>query len=220
MSRVPFLGAPPPRVLAISPGEAAARNSLVDWLETCAAAAVDAVQLREKYLDDLRLLELVRKARRILPEATLLLVNARVDVAVAAGASGVHLPAAGLPAAAVRERFGDGMVIGCSTHKMEEIELASAAGADYVTYGPIYETPSKSEYGPAQGLERLRKASTLGLPVYALGGVTIDRMRELAEAGAAGVAGIRCFQADRLLQTLETARSLFRGNPRQDTQTG
>jgi thiamine-phosphate pyrophosphorylase len=163
------------------------------WFAALAAAGVDAVQLREKHLDDLTLCQLARSARTALPAPALLLVNGRADIAFAAGADGVHLPADGVPAAALRRRFGGGLLIGVSTHRFEEVERAHRDGADYVLFGPIYPMPSASGHGPPVGLEALARAAGVGIPVYALGGVTLERFAEVATAGAAGVAGIRLF---------------------------
>jgi len=199
--------APPPRraprLLAISdrlalaggdaPDGGGPAGGLEPWLRRLAAAGVDAVQLREKDLDDADLYALACRARALLPPPIALLVNGRPDVALAAGADGVHLPADGLPAAAVRRRWGARLVIGVSTHRVAEVEAALAAGADYVTFGPVYPTPSKARLGPAAGLDALRRAAAVGIPVVALGGVTAERLPELAAAGAAGAAGIRCF---------------------------
>ena len=193
------------RLLAISD-----RSSLplpmADWLRGLGAAGVGAVQIREKDLDDRALFGLARLARAALPPRTRLLVNGRVDVALAAGAGGVHLPADGVPVAALRARFGPGVVIGRSTHRVEEIERARDDGADYVTFGPVYDTPGK---GPAVGLAELSRAAAAGLPVYALGGVTLERLGELAAAGASGVAAIRMFQRTDLDQVARAARELF-----------
>jgi thiamine-phosphate pyrophosphorylase len=140
-----------------------------------------------------------------------LLVNSRADLALACGAAGVHLPADGLPAAALRRIFGRRLLLGCSTHHLQEVERAQREGADYVTFGPIYETPSKARFGPPVGLPALRRATAIGLPVYALGGVTLERFGELAEAGAAGVAAIRLFVAPaaQLVRLSEAARLGF-----------
>ena len=97
---------------------------MADWLRAAGEAGIDAVQLREKDLDDRALYELTRLARSILPPAVRLLVNGRLDVALAAGADGVHLPADGVPAAALRARFGPGVLIGRSTHTVAEVERA------------------------------------------------------------------------------------------------
>ena len=177
------------------------------WLRALAAAEIGAVQIREKDLEDGALYDLARLAREALPPPCRLLINGRVDVALAAGADGVHLPADGLPAAALRARFGPGVLLGRSTHRVEEVERARDEGADYVTFGPVYETPGK---GAAAGLGELERAVAAGLPVYALGGVTLERFRELAGAGAAGIAAIRLFQKiSDLTEVARAARDSF-----------
>lgn len=202
-----------PRLLAISDGTVSTGGDdprFTRWLEAVAAAGVDGVQLREKHLDDRSLYEIAGFARRRLPSQVRLLINGRADVALAAGADGVHLPAAGLPVAALRERFGPELVIGRSTHAPEEVASARDAGADYVTFGPVYPTPSKAAYGPPPGLEGLRQAVATGLPVLALGGVDAGRLEEVAAAGAAGAAGIRVFQdASGLPELVRRAEELF-----------
>lgn len=121
-----------------------------------------------------------------------LLVNGRADVALAAGADGVHLPSRGLPVALARKLAAshDRFLVGRSTHDPAEVAAAGAAGADYVVFGPVYGVPGKGE--PA-GLERLRRASAHGVPVLALGGIDPSRLAAVAEAGAVGAAGIRAF---------------------------
>jgi len=202
-----------PRLLAVSDGTVSPRGDdprFTRWIEGLAAAGVDGAQMREKHLDDRRLYEIVGIARRRLPPQVRLLVNGRADVALAAGADGVHLPAAGLPVAALRERFGPELMIGRSTHAPEEVAAARDAGADYVTFGPVYPTPSKAAYGPPPGLDGLRRAVASGLPVLALGGVDAGRLEEVAAAGAAGAAGIRVFQDPSGLPDLvRRARELF-----------
>jgi len=180
------------RLLAISDRRTAADGDLAGWLAHLAAAEVDAVQIREKDLDDRALYGLTRLARSVLPPAVRLLVNGRLDVALAAGADGVHLPADGVPVAALRARFGRGPLIGRSTHTVAEVERARDDGADYVTFGPVYATPGKG--APVDSGE-LARAAARGLPIYALGGITLERFGELAKAGAAGIAAIRLFQS-------------------------
>jgi thiamine-phosphate pyrophosphorylase len=165
--------------------------SLEDWLRAVGEAGIGAVQIREKDLEDGALYGLTRRARSALPPAVRLLVNGRLDVALAAGADGVHLPADGVPVAPLRRRFGPRVLIGRSTHRVEEVERARDEGADYVTFGPVYVTPGK---GAPVGLGELARAAAAGLPVYALGGVTLQQFGELAGAGAAGIAAIRLFQ--------------------------
>lgn len=180
-------------LLAIS-DRASLTVPLEDWLRALASEGVGdlgAVQIREKDLEDRPLWDLTRRARTALPPPACLLVNGRLDVALAAGADGVHLPSDGVPIGPLRERFGPGVLIGRSAHRIEEVERARDEGADYVTFGPVYATPGK---GPPVGLAELERASKTGLPVYALGGVTLPRFGELARAGVAGVAAIRLFQ--------------------------
>lgn len=180
-----------------------------DWLRAIASAGIGAVQIREKDLEDRPLWDLTRMARAALPPPTRLLVNGRLDVALAAGADGVHLPSDGVPVAPLRERFGPGVLIGRSAHRLEEVEQARDGGADYVTFGPIYPTPGK---GPPVGLAELELAAKAGLPVFALGGVTLPRFGELARAGAAGVAAIRLFQnIPDLTEVARAAREHFPG---------
>lgn len=183
---------------------------LEDWLRALAGSGLGglaAVQLREKDLDDRALLELARDARAALPPTIPLLVNGRMDVALAAGAEGVHLPADGVPLAPLRARFGSAFLIGRSTHSVAEVERARDEGADYVTFGPVWETPGK---GKPVGTGELARAVAAGVPVYALGGVTLERFGELAAAGAAGVAAIRLFQrTPDLPEVTRMARELF-----------
>jgi thiamine-phosphate pyrophosphorylase len=102
------------------------------------------------------------------------------------------------------------MVLGRSTHSLAEVERARDEGADYVTFGPVFPTPSKERYGPALGLSALERAAALDIPVYALGGITLERFPAVAAAGAAGVAGIRLFQdASLLAEAVLSAREHF-----------
>ncbi len=193
-----------PRLLAISDAAARGGRRLEGWLGDLAAAGVDAVQVREKQLSDRELYRFARTARRAWPR--LLLVNGRIDVARAVGADGVHLPSDGVPIAPLRRRFGPEVVIGRSTHEPAEVAAAREAGADYVTFGPVFPTPSKARYGRPPGLAGLERAARLGLPVIALGGVDPDRLADVAAAGAFGVAGIRAFHDPGALRRWSEAR--------------
>ncbi len=151
-----------------------------------------AVHLREKDLAGGALLAL---ARRLLPvvrrRGQALLVNDRLDVALAAGADGVHLPAAGLPPGAARALLGPGPLVGVSCHGAADVRRARDGGASFATFSPVWDTPSKRAYGPPVGLAALAEAAALGLPLVALGGVTPANAAEARRAGAAGVAVLR-----------------------------
>jgi thiamine-phosphate pyrophosphorylase len=180
------------------------------WFADLAAAGVDGVQLREKHLGDLALYDLALAARAALAPPVRLLVNGRADIALAAGADGVHLPADGVAAGALRSRCGKRLLIGVSTHRLEEVERARREGADYVVFGPVYETPAKGGQGAPLGPHALARAAAAGIPVYALGGVTLERFAEVADAGAAGIAAIRLFQRrEELERAVEAARACF-----------
>lgn len=156
----------------------------------------DAIQIRDRRATDREVFEFSRDLRRQAPERLSIIVNRRPDIALAAGAQGVHLPANGLPLARVRASFGDEFLIGRSTHSFDEVEQARDGGADYVFFGPIYETPAKVRFGPPQGLDKLAEVAQLGVPTVAIGGITRARIPEVLERGAHGAAAIRMFQAD------------------------
>jgi thiamine-phosphate pyrophosphorylase len=128
----------------------------------------------------------LRLARIAAEQGFALSVSADVELAAAVGAAGVHLQAVGEVAAA-RERLADG-IIGASAHSLADVAAAAAAGADYVTLSPIFLTESKPGYGPALGIESLRTAAALGIPVLALAGVTAATAGACLAAGASGVA--------------------------------
>lgn len=201
---------PLPRLIAVS-DRRALPIGWEPWLAALAAAAIDGLQVREKDLADRALCELAAQARSALPAASLI-VNGRADVALAAGADGTHLPADGVPLRRLRERFGDALLLGKSTHDLAEVEAAREQGADYVTFGPVFATPSKEAHGPPLGLEALRRATAAEIPVYALGGVSAERLADVAAAGAAGAAGIRMFFDPAGLPALAArGRALFGG---------
>ena len=161
-------------------------------------AAVDAdvplFQIREKSLHARVLFELVARAAEITRGSkTRLLVNDRSDIARAAGADGVHLTTQSLPADVVRNIFRAEFLIGVSTHSLDEARAARAGGADFIVFGPVFETESKRAYGKPQGLDKLAEVTrALGeFPVVAIGGITLDNVDECFEAGARGIAAIR-----------------------------
>ena len=168
-------------------------------LAALAGAPDVSVQLRERETPDREYLRHAEIARRALPPAVPLFVNRRFDVALAAGADGVHLPASGLPLSRVRAGTPRGFKIGVSTHSPEEARRAIEGGADLVLIGPIFATPSKAAFGPPLGAEvlgQLPPRSAHGAQVFAIGGIreeNLDRLDPWRDR-IAGVAGIRLFQ--------------------------
>jgi len=161
-------------------------------IESALAAGVRMLQMREKDLTANDLFILGQKLRQLTRRYdALLLINDRVDLALALDADGVHLPETSLPPAAARQLLGPQKIIGVSTHRESRIRQAAADGADFATFSPIYSTPSKISYGLPQGLASLGKACrATSLPIYALGGITADQVSECRQAGVFGVAVI------------------------------
>lgn len=166
-------------------------------------AGVDYVQLREKDLSAAALRDLARRLLQLRGEARArLLVNSRVDVAVATGADGVHLPTTALPLAGLRAQIPQLQIVGVSCHNEQEVDEAVAAGADYLLVSPVFATPSKPDAVPL-GLERLKRiCAQSSLPVFALGGVSRANAAQCVAAGARGIAGIRLFQHEQDLPSL------------------
>lgn len=180
------------RFYLISDRSRCAGRTLAAALRQACRAGVRAVQIREKDLDTPDLLALTRKVRKELePLRPVLIVNGSPEVAAACNAQGVHLPEKSMPVGEARERLPAGSLIGRSTHGVEGARAAEAEGADFLTYGPVYHTPSKTGFGPPRGLAELAEAArAVTIPVFALGGVTPGRTEECLDAGASGVAAI------------------------------
>jgi thiamine-phosphate pyrophosphorylase len=186
-----------PRLCYITDRRALEPEPLLPRVLAAVRAGVDVVQIREKDLATRPLLALVisaaEESRKL--DTTKVVVNERLDVALAAGAVGVHLGTHSLPAGVVRSIVPAGFLVGVSCHSLGEALAAAEAGADYILFGPIFETPSKLSYGPPLGIENLRRVeSQVRVPILALGGITVERIRPSLDAGATGIAGIRIFQ--------------------------
>jgi thiamine-phosphate pyrophosphorylase len=175
-------------------------EALLAAIRSAAEAGVDWIQIREKDLEARSLAGLVRLAlESTRGTGTKVLVNDRLDVAIAAGAAGVHLGETSLPVERVTEwrrsaRLMD-FQIGASCHSTEAAKAAQRGGADCIFFGPVFSTPSKIAFGPPQGIERLREVCmAVQIPVLAIGGVNLENASSCVEAGAAGIAAIRLFQ--------------------------
>jgi len=160
-----------------------------------------AIQLREKDLEAGELLKLARKIRKLTDEySARLFINDRFDIALAAGADGVHLTQNSIPADVVRNTVKNKLLIGVSTHSLKEARQAEKGGADFITLGPVYETASKLKYGAPVGIDKFKSITgKIHIPVFALGGIKIENIREVKDAGAYGVSMIsEIFAADNI----------------------
>jgi thiamine-phosphate pyrophosphorylase len=186
-------------------------EALTQKIADVAAAGVDWVQIREKDLTARELALLTQKALGIAAKSSAkssrvprILVNDRLDVAIATRADGAHLGEKGLPVAeakrlvesALRKQAVDeSFLVGLSCHSLESAQAAERSGANYIFFGPVFATPSKEKFGSPQGPERLEQVCrAVSIPVLAIGGITLDNAVTCKHAGAAGLAAIRLFQ--------------------------
>lgn len=153
---------------------------------------VKAIQLRGKNLSAKELLKIGERLRHLTHiESVKLFINDRIDVAMAIQADGVHLGQNSMPVKLARETSGDRFIIGVSTHSLKEAMDAEAGGADFITVGPIFETESKLRYGLPLGLTKLADVCRkVKIPVFAIGGISIERVNSVMKEGAHGVAVI------------------------------
>ena len=184
---------------------------LLRLIRAAVQSQITLIQLREKNLPGRSLYDLASEASAITRGTkTRLLVNDRADIARACGADGVHLTTNSLRASTVRAAFGDDFLIGVSTHTLPEAFAAREGSADFATFGPVFDTPSKRSYGAPAGLVQLSEVARAiaPFPLVALGGInTLERALQALGAGASGVAAIRLFEdAERLPETLRSLR--------------
>lgn len=172
-------------------------GGLLSVVDRALGAGARFIQLREKDLGGGELLSLAVKLRELTRSyGALLLINDRVDVALASEADGVHLGVAGINARDARRLAGGKAILGVSAHSLQEALDAEAAGADFITFGPVYHTPSKARYGEPVGVGLLKEVCReVRIPVYALGGVGVTRIKETVSAGASGAALISAVMA-------------------------
>ncbi|MFY9676227.1 MAG: thiamine phosphate synthase [Terriglobales bacterium] len=204
--------------------ELARRRALLAKVAEAASAGIDYIQLREKDLSGRELETLARESAHIIQNPgnnrrprTRLLINSRTDIALAVGADGVHLRSADVSPATVRalseEAAASGsplahrnLVVAVSAHAASDVRRAAAEGADFVVFAPVFEKRGAPQI-QATGLAALREACTSKIPVFALGGVTLENAPLCLAAGAAGVAGIRLFQEQKIEDVVVRLRS-------------
>jgi thiamine-phosphate pyrophosphorylase len=214
---------------AFAADEPTRRRRLLDKIAEAVRAGVDYIQLREKDLPTRELEMLAREAVDILRQLrtgsrelrTALLINSRTDIALAAGADGVHLRSDDITPREVRaiwEKCGAGAsarelsprepLIGVSCHSPEEVKQAEADGATFAVFAPVFEKKDVPKVDPA-GLTQLREARNGKIPVMALGGVTLENAKSCLEAGASGIAAIRLFQENNIAETVANLRRIL-----------
>ncbi|MDQ3799574.1 MAG: thiamine phosphate synthase, partial [Acidobacteriota bacterium] len=186
-----------PFIYLITKGDATAENfaeksaEILRIVEAAVSARISFIQIREKRLPARFVFELTEKAAKLARNSqTKILVNDRADIALSAGADGVHLTSLSLSAETIRQNFPKDFIVGVSAHTLAEAETASRQGADFVTFSPIFHSPDKGE---PKGLSELKKicAALKPFPVLALGGVDETNYKSTLEAGASGFAAIR-----------------------------
>lgn len=179
------------------------REALLDRVELLSSLGVDVIQLRARHLDDRELLNLAVRCRQRISADVVYLINRRADIAIAAGADGVHLPSDGVPPSLVR-MVDPELIVGVSCHSGPEVAAAREAGADLAVIGPLF--PARSSEKPSEiSIAALTAMEKQGIELYALGGFTIDRLPLLADTGVAGVAAITMFLADEPVERILAA---------------
>ena len=179
-----------PRLYLVTDRTRTAGRPLLDVVEAALRGGVDAVQLREKDLSGAELHDLAQHLRRRCRRyGARLLINDRIDVALAVDADGIHLPAASFAPEDARRLVGPQRLVGVSTHSFDAARRAAAGGADFVVLGPVFDTPSKRSFGPPLGLNALGTvARAVSCPIVAIGGITPERVAPVLRQGAHGVA--------------------------------
>jgi len=167
-----------------------AHSSFYMAIEKILRAGVTAIQLREKDLSQKELFDMAVWMRELTHEYhAQLFINDRIDVALSVHADGVHLGQESLPVSIGTKIAGGRLRIGVSAHSIEEALEAERDGADFITVGPVYETFSKLKFGRPIGIDMLREIKALiGIPVYGIGGIQLENVQQVREAGADGIA--------------------------------
>ena len=197
-----------PRLYLVTDPSLVPASGLVATVQAAVAGGVTMVQLRDKAADGRRLVEAARALIEALrPAGVALIVNDRADVACASGADGVHVGQSDLSVADVRAIVGPDAIVGLSVEHPDQAAAGLVVGATYVAVSPVYGTPTKTDTGPALGLEGVAavRASCV-LPIVGIGGIDVDRVAAVMEAGADGVAVVSAILASPNVR--EAARAL------------
>lgn len=189
-----------PLVYLITKGDLTEQNfasqseQTIQTIKFAIEKTIHLIQIREKLLSAKLRLKLAKEAVELSRGTkTKILINDRADIAIASKAHGVHFPASALPVSVIRSELKHNFIIGSSTHSQKEAERAKSGGADFVTFSPVFETPSKAEFGQPQGIEKLSEVcKSLGeFPVIALGGINKENYQSTLDNGAKGFAAIQ-----------------------------
>lgn len=186
-----------PRLYVVTDRQQTAGRPLEEVVAAAARGGAGMVQLREKDLTARELYDLGGRLQSLLrPHGIPLLINDRLDVAQVLDAAGVHLAGHSLSPAHARRVLGPDKLLGVSTHSLDDAQQAMRAGVDFIVFGPVFDTPSKRQYGAPQGLQRLNEiVAHVTCPVIAIGGIDTDNVIQVLQTGAHGVAMIRAVLA-------------------------
>lgn len=178
------------RLYAITDRQLCAPRTLYDTIHGLLDVGVSAIQLREKDLTDAEYIRLADPLCKLCHAySAQLFINSRIEIAMSISADGLHLPGDSASLEKVIEQTNGCFIIGSSVHTLTEAKQRETEGADFITYSPIYPTLSKPDYGPAVGVKELQNvAEAVNIPIFALGGITPERVSECLNVGAYGVA--------------------------------
>lgn len=180
------------------------QNTPIEKLQEVAHCKIAGIQIREKELEGKAFYEYALKAKA---QQQFLSINERLDIALAVDADGVHLKEKGLPIKIVK-KLAPNLRVGKSVHSLQMAILAESEGADYLFFGPVYDTPLKKDFGSPQGIAKLKEVtSAVFIPIYAIGGIDISNAAQCIEAGAYGIACISAItKSENVLKTLQSLK--------------
>jgi thiamine-phosphate pyrophosphorylase len=197
-----------PPVICLVTGDRGREQPALELIAAAVRAAIELIQIRERRFDDRSLAALTRRAVELARNsASRIIINDRADIALSAGASGVHLRGSSFAAGRVRALAPPGFLIGRSVHTLSEATAVEVSGGcDYLLFGTVFPSSSKPSDHAVAGLEALRAVcGAVRLPVLAVGGISVETARQVAEAGASGIAGISVFETARSMSAIVSA---------------